>query len=118
MPYFQTVWPTIVELPGFKRDIDGVLSEADCTELGIYLARQPNCGDLIPGGRGLRKLRWAARQKGKRGGARVIYFYRMSDETIFLLAAYAKSESADLTPDKKRELATIADALAEDSKLG
>jgi hypothetical protein len=73
MPFFKTVWPTVVELPGFKQDVSGVLTELECLELAVYLARQPNCGDLIPGGKGLRKMRWRARQKGKRGGARIIY---------------------------------------------
>ena len=83
MPFVRTVWPTIIELPGFVRDVAGVLSPAECMELGVYLAKQPQCGDVIPGGKGLRKVRWMARQRGKRGGARVIYFYRMPDESIF-----------------------------------
>jgi hypothetical protein len=112
MPFFKTVWPTVVELPGFKQDVSGVLTELECLELAVYLARQPNCGDLIPGGKGLRKMRWRARQKGKRGGARIIYFYRMPDETLFLLAAYAKSDAEDLTPNKKRELIDLAEALS------
>ncbi len=116
MSFVRTIWPTIIELPGFVRDVAGVLSEAECMALGVYLAKQPQCGDLIPGGKGLRKVRWTARQKGKRGGARVIYFYRMADETIFLMAAYAKSEREDMTPDKKRELVEIAEALATNGK--
>ncbi|MDB5545994.1 MAG: addiction module toxin RelE [Hyphomicrobiales bacterium] len=116
MSFVRTVWPTIIELPGFVRDVAGVLNSAECMELGVYLARQPQCGDVIPGGKGLRKVRWMARQRGKRGGARVIYFYRMPDDTIFLMAAYAKSEREDMTPDKKRELVAMAEALATGGK--
>ena len=112
MAFFRTVWPTVVETPGFKQDVSGVLTEAERLELAVHLARQPNCGDLIPGGRGLRKVRWKARQRGKRGGARVIYLYWLSDETLFLLAAYAKADREDLSPEKKRELVAIAEAIS------
>ena len=116
MSFVRTVWPTIVELPGFRRDVEGIFDEADCGALGTYLARQPLCGDLIPGCKGLRKVRWSAGQKGKRGGARVIYYYRMPDETLFLLAAYAKNEKDDLSTMKKRELVLILEALASAGK--
>ena len=40
------------------------------------LALHPGAGDLIPGSGGVRKLRWKADGKGKRGGVRVIYYWR------------------------------------------
>jgi hypothetical protein len=49
------------------------LSEADIFELEMLLTVRPEAGDLIPGGRGLRKLRSPAKGHGKRGSARVIY---------------------------------------------
>jgi hypothetical protein len=111
MAFVRSVWPTVIELPGFLRDVDGVLSEVECHALGTYLAKQPMCGDLIPGGKGLRKVRWKSGGKGKRGGARIIYFYWTPDEEIFLLAAYAKSEQVDLGAEQKRELVAIVDAI-------
>lgn len=53
---------------------------------------------------GCRKLRWAAKGHGKRGGVRVIYFYRISADEILLLEMYPKNEKADVTPDEKKHL--------------
>lgn len=50
-------------------------SEDDKRELIDFLAEDPMAGDLIPGTGGVRKLRFATSGRGKRGGARVIYYY-------------------------------------------
>ena len=42
--------------------------------------------------------------RGKRGGARVIYLFGGDDVPVFLLAAFAKNEKADLTPAERRAL--------------
>ena len=62
----------------------------------MLLAVHPHAGDLIPGGRGLRKLRRPAKGRGKRGGARVIYYHVSSQHLILLIVAYAKNEQEDL----------------------
>lgn len=50
---------------------------------------------------GLRKMRWATNSKGKRGGARVIYYYG-DHMPIFMVAIFSKSEKVDMTgPEKK-----------------
>ena len=59
--------------PTFEKTATGLLSEADIFELEMLLTVRPEAGDLIPGGRGLRKLRSPAKGHGKRGSARVIY---------------------------------------------
>ena len=56
---------------------------------------QPVAGDLIPGTGGVRKLRWGLDGRGKRGGARVIYFHHGAAMPLFALTAYAKNERAD-----------------------
>ncbi len=40
-----------------------------------FIAHNPESGDLIPETGGVRKMRWGRQGSGKRGGARVIYFY-------------------------------------------
>ena len=65
-------------------------------------------GDVIPGSGGVRKLRWAAKGKGKRGGARIIYLYVVIAARIYLIRCYAKNLKADLTADEKKELRQIA----------
>lgn len=81
------------------------MSEADILELEMQLAVHPHAGDLIPGGRGLRKLRRPAKGRGKRGGARIIYYHVNSQHRILLIVAYAKNEKADLD---RRQLQILA----------
>ena len=76
--------------------------------MAVYLIDHPDAGNVIPGAGGARKLRWAAKGKGKRGGARVIYLYVVIAARIYLLRCYAKSVRTDLTADEKRELQKIA----------
>ena len=62
---------------------------------------------MIPGSGGLRKLRWAGSGRGKRGGLRVIYYWRPDEEAFYMLYAYAKNEQGDLTPAQVRTLARL-----------
>ena len=67
----------------------------------------PEAGDLIPGTKGLRKIRRPLSGRGKRGGARVIYHHIVSDHQILLLYAYAKNQQGDLTPTQAKQLAQL-----------
>ena len=68
------------------------------------LMLRPEQGAVIPGSGGLRKLRWAGRGRGKRGGTRVIYYWFVSESVIYMLFAYAKNAAADLTPAQVKVL--------------
>ena len=59
---------------------------------------------MIPGSRGVRKLRWAGSGRGKRGGLRIIYYWRNKAGEIWLLTIYAKTEAADMPIDVLRKL--------------
>lgn len=73
------------------------MSDEQRTDLVDYLAYNPRAGDLIPGTGGVRKLRWGLEGRGKRGGARVIYFHHDAGMPLFALTALAKNEQADLS---------------------
>ena len=98
-----------VELPIFARCANELFSDDDMRELQVILLENPSAGDLIPGGRGLRKLRGPLPGRGKRGGARVIYYHWVSHEQCYLVYAYAKNVAADLTKDQLRRLADVID---------
>lgn len=61
-----------------------------------YLLKYPDKGDIIPGTGGVRKLRWSVSGKGKRGGIRVIYYWKKQDEEIWMLTVYGKSERSTI----------------------
>jgi hypothetical protein len=48
---------------------------------------------------------------GKRGGARVVYYFQTRAEIVYVLDIYAKNEKSDLTPADKRELRAIVSLL-------
>jgi hypothetical protein len=73
----------------------------------VVLAERPDSGDLIRGGGGLSKVRWAVEGRGKRGGVRVIDHWAVPQEQILMLLIYRKSERDDLTADQLKRLRTI-----------
>lgn len=86
-------------------------SEID--ELKKRLDVQPDAGDVIPGGDGLRKIRIPLHGRGKRGGGRVIYYFLAAHGAIILVYMFAKNEIADISQDYLDELITIKDAAVQ-----
>jgi hypothetical protein len=99
---------TVAETHSFMRSAEKIWSEDELAALTNHLAYNPDDGDIIPGTGGVRKLRWGKAGSGKRGGARVVYFYYDEDMPLYLLLAYAKSKATDLTPDEKKAVAGFA----------
>jgi hypothetical protein len=99
----------IVETRAFSRRIDELISLDDYRGLQLALVRQPTVGALIPGGAGIRKLRWAATGRGKRGGVRILYFLHVKTERLLMLYAFAKNERADLSPAQLKTLRRIVE---------
>jgi mRNA-degrading endonuclease RelE of RelBE toxin-antitoxin system len=74
-----------IETSVFTKQVAELLSDEEYVSLQTYLAENPTAGDVIQGTGGLRKLRWAAMGKGKRGGVRVIYFHVVTATQMRLL---------------------------------
>jgi hypothetical protein len=99
-----------IELPFFTRTAADLLDDEALRRLQARLVARPDVGDLIPGSGGLRKLRVALAGRGRRGGGRVIYYWQVAHDRIYLVFAYAKNVQGDLTPDQLRQLAALAKA--------
>jgi hypothetical protein len=99
---------TVLQLPKFKAEATALIGPDGIEAIAVYLIDHPDAGAVIPGSGGARKLRWAAKSKGKRGGARIIYVYVVIAARIYLIRCYVKNVQTDLTADEKRQLRQIA----------
>lgn len=110
----ERVQITVVETDRFLKDAKGLMPESEQFELVALLAANPRAGDLIPQTGGVRKLRWALPGKGKRGGARVIYYFHNERWPVFLLAAYGKNEKANLSQAERNAMAKLISMLVKE----
>jgi len=97
----------LIETSTFTRQITALLGDEEYGAFQSQLATNPGLGARIKGGGGIRKIRVAVGSRGKRGGARVIYYWAVRKDLILLLFAYPKNESADLTPRQVAQLAKL-----------
>lgn len=93
-----------IEAVPFTKYLQDYLNDDEYRELQNFLIEQPEAGDLIQGTGGLRKLRWSSDNKGKRGGIRVIYYWKVLKDQIYLFTLYAKNEMTDLSTEEKKVL--------------
>lgn len=96
-----------IETPIFTRQITALMDDEAYGNFQIFLAENPETGDLIKGTGGLRKIRMALPGRGKRGGTRVIYYYLHNAAQIRLLLAYEKSEQDNLSHAQRTALRKI-----------
>lgn len=107
---------TVIETPTFTSKAKRLLSDEEIAALTGLIAANPTAGDLIPGTGGVRKLRWALQGRGKRGGARVIYFFHNETNPAVLLSIYAKNEQSDISAADAATFRKIADLLVRTYK--
>ena len=85
-----------IESPLFSKLLKSYFTDDQYATFQWELALYPKAGDLVPGSGGLRKIRWSVKGCGKRSGVRVIYYYKMKEEQIWLLTIYAKNETKNI----------------------
>jgi len=93
-----------VETPTFTKRVLKLLDDESYGALQVRLANRPEAGDVIRGSGGMRKIRWAAKGHGKRGGVRVIYYWWVDKDRISMLFIYAKNEMDDLSAEQLKLL--------------
>ncbi len=97
----------IIETPIFTRQLLSTLSDEEYCLFQAALLERPDAGKVIPGGGGLRKVRWGLEGRGKSGGVRVIYYWFTGWRTILLLFMYPKNVQDNLTQDQLKQLKRI-----------
>ena len=94
----------LIETPIFTRQVQDQLPAEEYRLLQLHLVQRPDAGSIIPGSGGLRKLRWRLPGRGKRGGARIIYYWKRAPGRLFLQFLYAKNVRSDLSRAQLRVL--------------
>ncbi len=107
---------TVVELPKFVDQAEKLFSVDEHRDLITFLATYPESGDEIPGTGGIRKVRYAAKGKGKRSGARVIYYWYNATIPIYALLVYGKNEKTDLSADEAKIVAAFAKVIKDKAR--
>ncbi len=113
MRYSKYMAAVIIETSNYSERAESLLTADEREALRLHLSENPSVYPAIAGTGGLRKARWqqSARNKGKRGGVRVIYFYAISAEVVALIDIYSKDEKDDLSDADKKELKRITDEI-------
>jgi mRNA-degrading endonuclease RelE of RelBE toxin-antitoxin system len=99
----------IIETSVFTKQVQKLLTDEEYQQLQTELISRPDIGVVIPGSGGLRKVRWSIQGRGKRGGARVIYYWAIRQEQLLMLLMYPKNVQDDLTPIQLKMLRQIVE---------
>ena len=108
---------TVVELTEFSSFAQKHLSTNELMDIVTHLSCNTTDGDLIQGTGGLRKLRWAAKGKGKSGGVRIIYYFYSDEIPLFLITGFAKSEMANISQAAKNEYKKLLPLIVQHYKV-
>jgi hypothetical protein len=95
---------SFIETRLFTRLVGEYLTDDEYRELQAALIERPEAGPVIPGGGGVRKLRWRAPGRGKRGGYRVIYYAKTAQRVIWMLTMYPKNVADNIPAQVLRQI--------------
>ena len=98
-----------IETPFFTRTIARYLDDDDYAKLQAHLNEHPETGAIVAGSGGVRKMRWAAEGRGKRGGLRVIYYLLRARGKIWMLTVYGKNVRENIPAHLLRQMKEAID---------
>lgn len=108
----------VIETPRFLKKAERLFNEDARAELVLFIAKDPEAGEIMPETGGVRKLRWGVEGRGKSGGVRVIYYFHNDSVPVFLLDLFPKNEKANLTRAERNALKAIMPQIVEEYKKG
>jgi hypothetical protein len=98
-----------VETPIFTKAALDLLPDEHYRKLQAHLTEHPDDGAIIQDSGGLRKIRWAVKNQGKRGGVRVIYYWVVNLDLIYMIYVYSKTYQDDLNSRQLKALRKIVE---------
>ena len=104
---------TVVETPTYIAIANKRFSEGERADIVALVAADPECGDVIRGTGGFRKVRVARKGMGKSGGARVVYIRRNERFPVFLITVFPKNEKENLSMAERNALKKRAESIFE-----
>jgi hypothetical protein len=111
MTYNANVSAAIAYTSVYEKRVGKILRAEERNAMELHVAHNPEIHPVVAGSGGVRKARWGCQGKGKRGGVRVIYFYRSAADVVYFLDIYAKAAKEDLTPADKQQLKELVNRL-------
>lgn len=106
-------WISVIETGAYLAKAEKLMSEQERNTVVEMVSQDPHCGDVIPGTGGFRKVRIGIGDRGKSGGARVIYYFYNETAPVFLTSVFAKNEKQNLSKAERNELARVATTIVE-----
>ena len=107
---------TFVEIPLFStRWTEIGLDEDDLLALQIMLLKDPESGPVMEGTGGIRKVRFPLKNRGKSGSVRVCYADFEEFEVTYLITAFTKAETVNLTQEEKNVLKKLVKSLKDEA---
>ncbi len=103
----------VVETPEFLKQAEKCIDDNSKNNFIDYIAKHSSAGEIITGTGGARKIRWSAKNKGKKSGVRIIYYYHNRTLPIFLFTMYGKNMKANLSHAEKNVLKLIIDKIVK-----
>ncbi len=100
----------IIETPIFTKRVQEILTNEEYRLFQIKIIGDPKAGKIIQGSGGIRKIRWSASGRGKRGGSRILYYWYNEQNLLLMLFIFKKNEKDDLTIDQIKILKSIVES--------
>jgi hypothetical protein len=97
----------IIRTRTYERKVQKLLNENEALKAENEIAFNPFKWPTIAGTGGIRKARVARDTMGKSGGARILYYYWVTNDDLYLLDIYAKNEQTNISEQSKKTLRTI-----------
>ena len=95
---------TVVETRSYRKRATKLMSEQEQFDAITMIATDPECGAVMRGTGGIRKVRFRLGGRGKSGGVRLIYYFHNLEMPVFLLTVFAKNEKANLSAEERMTL--------------